>query len=195
MRSKAAVHKSLAKGGWGGKWFRKAKNTFKKHAKRHVAKAKTWAKKKLKQGKAMAKEHGKKLLEQAKAEAKQALADTVNESMDALHQHVKSTVCGSIGAGFFKSHRAKLHKLYSSEFNKVHTKAVAHARTGKRGGELQDHVDKAHKRVTDGVERVKNSAKNSIRKIAGCDEGSGLKLRGAGLRLRGAGMKKKCKCK
>ena len=190
VRSKAAVHRDLARGGWGGKWFRKAKNTFKKHAKKHIAKAKKYGKQALKHGKKMAVSAGKELLNQAKEEAKNALKETAEEAMTALHGHVKSTVCGAIGAGFFKQHKAQIRRLLHKEFDGVHKKAMAHARTGTKGGALDDHVNKAQKRVEAGVDRIKNNAKAKIRAVAGCDEGSGLRVRGAGMRMRGAGVKK-----
>ena len=195
VRSKAAVHKDLARGGWGGKWFKKAKNLFKKHAKKHIAKAKKLGKQALKHGKTMAVSAGKELLNQAKEEAKNALKETAEEALTALHGHVKSTVCGAIGAGFFGQHKAQLRRLVHKEFDGVHKKAVAHARTGKNGAGLDTHVNKATKRVEAGVERIKNSAKAKIRAVAGCDdeEGSGLRVRGAGLRVRGAGVRRKKK--
>ena len=194
VRSKAAVHKDLARGGWGGKWFKKAKNTFKKHAKKHIAKAKKLGKQALKHGKKMAISAGKELLNQAKEEAKNVLKETAEEALTALHGHVKSTVCGAIGAGFFHQHKAQLRRLVHKEFDGVHKKAVAHARTGKNGAGLDTHVNKATKRVEAGVERIKNSAKAKIRAVAGCDdEGAGLRVRGAGVRVRGAGVRKKKK--
>ena len=190
VRSKAAVHRDLARGGWGGKWFKKAKNTFKKHAKKHIAKAKKYGKQALKKGKKMAVSAGKELLNQAKEEAKNALKETAEEAMTALHGHVKSTVCGAIGAGFFKQHKAQIRRLLHKEFDGVHKKAAAHARTGTKGGALDDHVNKAQKRVEAGVDRIKNNAKAKIRAVAGCDdEGAGLRVRGAGVRVRGAGTR------
>ena len=194
VRSKAAVHKDLARGGWGGKWFKKAKNLFKKHAKKHIAKAKKYGKQALKHGKKMAVSAGKELLNQAKEEAKNALKETAEEAMTALHGHVKSTVCGAIGAGFFSQHKTQLRRLVHKEFDGVHKKALAHARTGKNGAGLDSHVNKATKRVEAGVERIKNNAKAKIRAVAGCDdEGAGLRVRGAGLRVRGAGVRRKKK--
>ena len=191
MRSKAVVLRQLKGAGWGSRWFKKAKNTFKKHAKKHIAKAKKYGRQALKHGKTMAISAGKEMLNQAKEEAKSILKDTAEEAMEALHGHVKSTVCGAIGSGFFKEHKAQLRRLVHKEFDGVHKKAVAHARTGKLGGALDDHVNKATARVEAGVERIKNSAKAKIRAVAGCDEGSGLRVRGAGMRMRGAGVKKK----
>ncbi len=90
---------------------------------------------------------------------------------------------------------------------------MAHVRSGgKKGGALEDHVNKAKDRVEKSVERIKSGAKGRIRAMAGCDEegegfstrgaGWGLQkkkvLKGAGLRMRGAGVrgrKKKCGCK
>ena len=109
VRSKAAVHKDLARGGWGGKWFKKAKNLFKKHAKKHIAKAKKLGKQALKHGKTMAVSAGKNVLK-----------ETAEEALTALHGHVKSTVCGAIGAGFFGQHKAQLRRLVHKEFDGVH---------------------------------------------------------------------------
>ena len=93
-------------------------------------------------------------------------------------------------------------KMAHSELEKVHRKGMAHVRSGgKKGGALEDHVNKAKDRVEKSVERIKNGAKGRIRAMAGCDEeGEGLGVRGAGLRMRGAGVKgrgrkKKCGCK
>ena len=84
--------------------------------------------------------------------------------------------------------------------DKVHRKGLAHIRSGgKKGGALDDHVNKAKDRVEKSVERIKNGAKSKIRAMAGCDnEGEGLSTRGAGFRVRGAGVgrrKKSCRCK
>ena len=75
-----------------------------------------------------------------------------------------------------------MKRILHAEFEKVHKKALAHARTGKAGGALNDHVDKATKRVEAGVNKLKNKAKSRIRDLAGCDEeaGGGMRVRGAG---------------
>ena len=123
-------------------------------------------------------------MEEAKKEAKRALTEAAEDAAQALHSHVKKTVCSSVGSGFFKAHGRQLKTLYHKEFDKVHKKALAHVRTGKAGGALNDHVEKAQKRVEAGVDRLKNKAKSHIRGLAGCDEeeGGGMRVRGAGLR-------------
>ena len=170
------------------------------------------AKSAYKQGKAAAISAGKELLEQAKEEGKQMLADTIEDATQAATAHVRKHVCSKVGAGFFNAEKKKMLKMAHSELEKVHRKGMAHVRSGgKKGGALEDHVNKAKDRVEKSVERIKNGAKGRIRAMAGCDEeGEGFStrgagwgypkkvLKGAGLRMRGAGVKgrkKKCGCK
>jgi len=182
VQSRATVLRNLKKPSYGAGWWSKAKKHFKKHAKKHINKAKQLAKKALAEGKKHAKAAAKAALEEAKREAKAALEETAAEAAQALHAHVSKTVCSAVGSGFAKSHKAGLKKLLHSEFEKVHKKALAHTRTGKAGGALNDHVDKATKRVEAGVNKLKNKAKSRIRDLAGCDEaeGGGMRVRGGG---------------
>ena len=190
VKSKAVVLRQLKGAGWGSRFFGKAKSLFKKHAKKHIATAKKWGKKALTEGKKQAAAAARAALEEAKKEAKQALQDTAEEAIGALHQHVKSHVCSAVGSGFFRDHKRQLKKMLHKEFDGVHKKALAHARTGKKGGALNDHVDKAHARVTASVDRLKNKAKSRIREVAGCDEEEG-----SGMRIGGGFKKKKRKSK
>ena len=190
-QSRAVVLKKLQGAGWGSRFFKKAKNAFKKHAKKHVAKAKKWGKQALAKGKAHAIAAAKAAMEEAKQEAKRALQETAEEAAAALHAHVSKTVCSAVGSGFRTQHAKAMKKILHSEFDKVHKKALAHAKTGKAGGALNDHVDKAHARVTKSVDKLKNKAKAKIRELAGCDEGEGLRVKGAGMRMKGAGLKKR----
>jgi len=189
IRSKAAVLKALKKPSYGAGWWNKIKKHAKKHMKKHVKKAKAWGRKALAEGKKHAKAAAKMAMEEAKREAKEMLQKTAEEAAQALHAHVSSTVCSAVGSGFAKAHGREVKKLLHKEFDKLHVKALAHAQTGKKGGALNDHVDKATKRVEAGVDRLKNKAKSRIRELAGCDEeGEGLRVRGAGMRMRGAGF-------
>ena len=183
--------KKLKGAGWGSRFWKKAKTTFKKHAKKHIKHAKKWGRAALAKGKEHAKAAAKAALEEAKKEAKRALQETAEEAAQALHVHVSKTVCSAVGSGFRTGHARDLKKVLHAEFEKVHKKAVAHAKTGRAGGALNDHVDKATARVTKGVDRLKNKAKSRIREMAGCDEGEGLRMRGAGL----AGAKKRMRAK
>ena len=170
VRSKAAVLKALKKPSYGAGWWSKGKSMFKKHAKKHIAKAKKWGRKALAEGKKHAKAAAKAAMEEAKKEAKEMLAQTAAEAAQALHAHVSSQVCSAVGSGFSKEHGRGMKKILHAEFDKIHKKALAHAKTGKAGGALNDHVDKATKRVEAGVDRLKNKAKSRIRELAGCDE-------------------------
>ena len=184
VRSRAAVLKALKGPRYGAGWWSKAKSTFKKHAKKHINKAKKYGRRALAEGKKHAKAAAKMALEEAKREAKEMLQKTAEEAAQALHAHVSSTVCSAVGSGFAKTHGREMKKILHKEFDKIHVKALAHAKTGKAGGALNDHVDKATKRVEAGVDRLKNKAKSRIRELAGCDEGEGLQVRGAGLKRR-----------
>ena len=186
VRSRAAVLKALKGPRYGAGWWGKAKTMFKKHAKKHIKKAKAWGRKALAEGKKHAKAAAKMAMEEAKREAKEMLQKTAEEAAQALHAHVSSTVCSAVGSGFAKKHGREMKKLLHKEFDKIHVKALAHAKTGKAGGALNDHVDKATKRVEAGVDRLKNKAKSRIRELAGCDEEEG-----GGMRVRGAGFRKK----
>ena len=199
--------KQLATGaGWG--WFKKAFKKVKTHVVKHVKKhaktaihhGKKAARAAAKQAKAAAISAGKELLEQAKEEGKQMLQDTIEDATQAATAHVRKHVCSTVGSGFFNAEKKKLTKMAHAEMNKVHSKGMAHVRSGgKKGGALDDHVNKAKDRVEKSVERIKNGAKSRIRAMAGCDdEGEGLSTRGAGFRVRGAGVrrrKKSCRCK
>ena len=185
VQKRAVVLRNLKKPSYGAGWWNKAKRAFKKHAKKHIKHAKKWGKAALAKGKEHAKAAAKAALEEAKKEAKAALQETAEEAAAALHAHVSKTVCSAVGSGFRTGHARELKKVLHTEFEKVHKKAVAHAKTGKAGGALNDHVDKATARVTKGVDRLKNKAKSRIREMAGCDEGEGLRMRGAGLKKRG----------
>ena len=74
---------------------------------------------------------GKELLNQAKEEAKNVLKETAEEALTALHGHVKSTVCGAIGAGFFGQHKAQLRRLVHKEFDGVPKKQLPMHEQGK----------------------------------------------------------------
>ena len=208
--------KQLATGagwGWFKKAFKKVKTHVVKHVKKHgrraIAHGKKVAKSAYKQGKAAAISAGKELLEQAKEEGKQMLQDTIEDATQAATAHVRKHVCSTVGSGFFNAQKKMLTKMAHKEMEAVHRKGMAHVRSGgKKGGALDDHVNKAKDRVEKSVERIKNSAKSRIREMAGCD-GEGLstrgagyakwksvtKKKGAGLRMRGAGYrKKKCTC-
>ena len=191
VQKRATVLRNLKKPSYGAGWWSKAKKVFKKHAKKHIGKAKKWGRKALAEGKKHAKAAAKAALEEAKREAKAALEETAAEAAQALHAHVSKTVCSAVGSGFASAHKRGMKKILHAEFEKVHKKALAHARTGKAGGALNDHVDKATKRVEAGVNKLKNKAKSRIRDLAGCDEGEGLRVKGAGMRVRGAGMRVK----
>ena len=191
-QSRAVVLRKLQGAGWGSRFFKKAKNAFKKHAKKHVAKAKKWGRQALAKGKEHAKAAARAAMEEAKKEAKRVLQETAEEAAAALHAHVSKTVCSAVGSGFKTQHERALKKILHSEFEKVHKKAKAHAVSGKAGGALNDHVDKAHARVTASVDKLKNKAKSRIREMAGCDEGEGLRVKGAGLaKAKKRGRKKK----
>ena len=191
VQSRATVLRNLKKPSYGAGWWSKIKKKAKKHFKKHVTKAKKWGKKALAEGKKHAMAAAKAAMEEAKREAKAALEETATEAAQALHAHVSKTVCSAVGSGFAKAHGREVKKLLHREFDKVHVKALAHARTGKAGGALNDHVDKATKRVEAGVNKLKNKAKSRIRELAGCDEaeeGGGMRVRGGGMRVRGAGF-------
>ena len=174
------------KGGWFKKLWRKAKTVYHKHVKKHVRHAinhgKKVAKKAGRAAKQVAIDTGKQLLEEAKAQAKEALMDTINEATEAATSHVRKTVCGAVGAGFFDAEKKKLKNMANKHFDAVHGKALAHVKRGGKGAGIEDHANKAKARFEKGVENVKNSAKSKIRALAGCEEGSGLRV-GKGMRV------------
>ena len=198
------VTKQQLKSGAGWKWFkksfRKVRNHVVKHVKKHgrraIAHGKKVAKAAAKQAKAAAIEAGKEMLEQAKEEGKQLLQQTIDDATEAAVGHVRKHVCSTVGSGFFEKEKKKIRKAAHKEMDAIHRKGMAHVRSGgKKGAGIQDHVDKVGDRMQASVDRVKNSAKARIRSVAGCDEGSGMQMRGSGFRVRGAGAKKKkCTC-
>ena len=189
VQSRATVLRNLKKPSYGAGFWGRIKNKAKKHLKKHVKTAKKWGRKALAEGKKHAKAAAKAAMEEAKREAKAALEETAAEAAQALHAHVSKTVCSAVGSGFASAHKRGMKRILHAEFEKVHKKALAHARTGKAGGALNDHVDKATKRVEAGVNKLKNKAKSRIRDLAGCDEeaGGGMRVRGAGLRRKKRG--------
>jgi hypothetical protein len=180
-------------GSWGKKLWGKVKTGYKKHVSSHVKKAAAHAKKIAReaaaQAKKIAKEHARQMLEEAKQQAKDALMETVHAAAESATNHVRKTVCGAVGSGFFNPEKRRMIALVHKHFDAVHKKALSHVKRGgrpMRGAGIEEHAEKAKERFNKGVDNIKNSGKAKIRALAGCDEeeeeGSGMMLRGGGLR-------------
>ena len=190
--NKAQINAKL-KGGWFKSLWKKAKSGYRKHVHKHVKKAASHAKKVARQAASEAKKqaiaHGKAMLEEAKQQAHEAIQDTIESATEAATNHVRKTVCGAVGSGFFAQEKRKMKTMARKHFNAVHAKSVAHVRRGGKGAGIAEHGEKAKARFEKSVDTIKNSAKGKIRDLAGC-EGEGFQVRGAGLRLKGAGAGK-----